>query len=137
AEEVGALVYGVDADLSAVAWCQANIKGHFAARDAAQPLEVYNWVNEMTRGALADMAVNSASCDGTEMSSVVSLRDGGKALFFGMRTSFQKTVLGAEGIGKDVILLMGSGYVPGHAELMLNLLRSHKPLKRWFEEKYG
>ncbi|MBI2339569.1 MAG: L-erythro-3,5-diaminohexanoate dehydrogenase [Deltaproteobacteria bacterium] len=137
AEEVGALVYGVDADLSAVAWCQANIKGHFAALDATHPMEVYTWVNEMTRGALADVAVNSASIEGTEMSGVVSCRDGGKALFFGMRTSFQKTVLGAEGIGKDVLLLMGSGYVPGHAELMLNLLRNHKPLQKWFEEKFG
>ncbi|MBI4412217.1 MAG: L-erythro-3,5-diaminohexanoate dehydrogenase [Deltaproteobacteria bacterium] len=137
AEEIGALVYGVDADGEAVKWCQASVKGHFAALDAAHPMEVADWVHEMTRGALVDVAINSASVEETEMSAVTSCRDGGKALFFGMRTSFQRTVLGAEGIGKDLLLLMGSGYVPGHAELMLNLLRSHKPLKKWFEEKYG
>ena len=137
AEELGGLIYGVDADADSVNWCRAHLKGHFSSLDALNPVEVSRWVHEVTRGAYVDVAINAASIEGCEMSAVTSCRDGGKVLFFGMRTSFQKVVLGAEGIGKDVMLLMGSGYVPGHAELMLNLLRSHSPLRQWFEEKYG
>jgi len=44
--------------------------------------------------------------------------------------------LGADGVGKDVTLLMGNGYVPGHAQLTLNLLRSEPALLRLFETRY-
>lgn len=133
----GAVVYGVDSYKGSVDWCRKNLKGHFEVVDAADPVALSEWVEEQTKGSFVDMAIHATNVDNTEMGAILSCRDGGRALFFGMHTSFQKAVLGAEGVGRDVTLLMGSGYVPGHAELTLNLLRQHGFLKEWFEEKYG
>ena len=36
-----------------------------------------------------------------------------------MATSFPAAALGAEGLAADVTMLIGNGYVPGHAELAL------------------
>ena len=38
-------------------------------------------------------------------------------IFFSMATSFSAAALGAEGLAADVTMLVGNGYVPGHAEL--------------------
>jgi len=67
---------------------------------------------------------------------IVQEIDGGRCLFFGMATSFQQAALGAEGVGKDVMLLIGNGFVPGHAETMLDLLRETEALHHWFKESY-
>jgi L-erythro-3,5-diaminohexanoate dehydrogenase len=40
-----------------------------------------------------------------------------------MATSFSAAALGAEGLAADVTMLIGNGYVPGHAEYALRLLR--------------
>jgi L-erythro-3,5-diaminohexanoate dehydrogenase len=45
--------------------------------------------------------------------------------------------LGAEGVAKDVTLLMGNGYLPGHAELALDLLRTDDRLRKLFEARYA
>ena len=36
-----------------------------------------------------------------------------------MATSFSAAALGAEGLAADVTMLVGNGYVPGHADLAL------------------
>ena len=54
-------------------------------------------------------------------------------LFFSMATSFTAAALGAEGVAKDATLLVGNGYVPGHAELTLGLLRRNPALRALFE----
>jgi L-erythro-3,5-diaminohexanoate dehydrogenase len=73
---------------------------------------------------------------GTELSSILAVRDGGKVIFFSMATSFTAAALGAEGVGKDVTMLVGNGYLPGHAELTLDLLRSQPRLRSLFEQRY-
>ena len=45
--------------------------------------------------------------------------------------------LGAEGLAADVTMLVGNGYVPGHAELALDLLRTTPALRAMFEERIG
>ncbi|HBF13189.1 MAG TPA: L-erythro-3,5-diaminohexanoate dehydrogenase [Deltaproteobacteria bacterium] len=133
---LGASVYGVDTSQEAVSWCQENLKGHFGLIDSTQTLKVHEWVHSQTRGTMADVVLHSTNVPDTEMSGILSCREGGTVLFFGMNTSFQRVVLGTEGVGHDVHLVMGSGYVPGHAELMFNLLREHASLKKWFEERF-
>jgi L-erythro-3,5-diaminohexanoate dehydrogenase len=54
-----------------------------------------------------------------------------------MATSFTAAALGAEGIGKDVTLLIGNGYTPGHAELTLELLRQDPKLMEFFVERFA
>ena len=47
-----------------------------------------------------------------------------------MATSFSAAALGAEGLAADVTMLVGNGYVPGHADLALDLLRGPTPAVR-------
>ncbi len=88
-------------------------------------------------GGRFDLVVNCASVPGTEMASILSVKDGGTVLFFSMATSFTAAALGAEGVGKDATLLVGNGYVPGHAELTLGLLRRHPALRAHLEARYA
>lgn len=118
--------------LSGIGLCDAAL-----AVDATRAVEVMEKVSQATGGRLCDLVVNCASVPGTEMATILSARDGGTAIFFSMATSFSAAALGAEGVGKDVTMVIGNGYVPGHADLTLELLRSHPPLRRLFEEKYA
>lgn len=88
-------------------------------------------------GGPFDLVVSCSSVPGTEMASVLAVAEGGTVLFFSMATSFTAAALGAEGVGKDATLLIGNGYVPGHAELALSLLRRHAPLRALFEARAG
>lgn len=106
------------------------------ACDATQAVDVMDAVKAATGGQLVDLVVNCASVPNTEMASILSVRDGGTVIFFSMATSFTTAALGAEGVGKDVTMIVGNGYVPGHADLTLELLRGHAGLRRLFEERY-
>jgi L-erythro-3,5-diaminohexanoate dehydrogenase len=53
-----------------------------------------------------------------------------------MATSFTKAALGAEGIGKDVEMIIGNGYCKGHAELALNIIRQSKYLRDLYTKRY-
>jgi L-erythro-3,5-diaminohexanoate dehydrogenase len=70
------------------------------------------------------------------MSTLLLVRDGGTVIFFSMATSFTTAALGAEGVGKDATLLIGNGYVPGHADLALGLLRKNPLLRAHFEARF-
>ncbi len=136
-ERMGAKLFGIDASEEAVDWCRQNLCGTFAVCNAADGLSTFEWAQKVTSGQMMDLVINTASLEGTEMGSILAGREGGEVLFFGMNTSFQKAILGAEGVGKNVELVIGNGFVPGHAELMLGLVKSHQPLKKWFEEKFS
>jgi len=88
-------------------------------------------------GGPYDLVVNCASVPGTEMAALLPVRQGGTVIFFSMATSFTAAALGAEGVGRDALLVIGNGYVPGHAELTLGLLRRHPALRAHFEERYA
>ena len=66
----------------------------------------------------------------------LTVRDDGVVYFFSMATSFTKAALGAEGIGKDVTMIVGNGYTKNHAEITLNVLRENPKLRKLFDEKY-
>jgi len=70
------------------------------------------------------------------MASILSVKNGGAVIFFSMATSFTAAALGAEGVGKDVTMIVGNGYVPGHADLTLDLLRRNPKLRGLFEQRY-
>lgn len=108
----------------------------FAKVDATQGVEVMETVSKLTDGKLADLVVNCASVPNTEMAAILSVRDGGTVIFFSMATSFTSAALGAEGVGKDVQMIVGNGYVPGHADLTLELLRRQDGLRKLFEQRY-
>lgn len=53
-----------------------------------------------------------------------------------MATSFTKAALGAEGVGKDVDMIIGNGYTKGHAEITLQELRENEAIRNLFDQKY-
>jgi L-erythro-3,5-diaminohexanoate dehydrogenase len=54
-----------------------------------------------------------------------------------MSTDFTKAALGAEGVGKDIKLMIGNGYVKGAPKLALNLLRENEELRKFYIKKYS
>ncbi|MEX2104853.1 MAG: L-erythro-3,5-diaminohexanoate dehydrogenase, partial [Bacilli bacterium] len=104
--------------------------------DATDTVGVYEKIKELTDGRMADLTINCVNVPQTEMSSILSTRDGGIIYFFSMATSFTAAALGAEGIGKDVTMIVGNGYVPGHAECALESIRSHQGVKDYFLGAY-
>ena len=92
---------------------------------------------ELTNGELFDVVINCVSIENTEMASILSCKDDGVVYFFSMATSFTKAALGAEGVGKDVTMIIGNGYTKGHAANTLQCLRENPGLKALFEEMYA
>jgi L-erythro-3,5-diaminohexanoate dehydrogenase len=86
-------------------------------------------------GPASDVTVVCVDVPGTEGGAILSTATGGTVIFFSMATSFSAAALGAEGLGADVTMLVGNGYVPGHAEQALDLLRSAPGVRSLFERR--
>ena len=104
--------------------------------DATDGVRIYEKVNEITGGHLADVVINNVNIPNTEMASIMATRDGGVIYFFSMATSFTKAALGAEGIGKDVEMIIGNGYTKGHAAIALQTIRESDQLRKLFNQLY-
>ena len=104
--------------------------------DCTKPVEVMEAAlaaNDGKEYDISNCCVNIESC---EMSAILPVHDDGLVYFFSMATSFTKAALGAEGIGKDVTMIVGNGYTKNHAEITLNVLRENPKLRKLFDEKY-
>ena len=108
----------------------------FFVADAGNPVEVLEKALECNDGKEYDVAINVVNIHGTEMSTILPVRDGGLVYFFSMATSFTRAALGAEGVGKDVTMMIGNGYTKHHAEFTLQELRESKALREIFEKSY-
>ncbi len=104
---------------------------------ATDAVACYEKISELTGGKLADLVINCVNVPNTEMSSIMMTRNGGTVYFFSMATSFTKAALGAEGIGRDVNMIIGNGYTKDHAEITLNLLRESETIRRMYEKTYS
>jgi L-erythro-3,5-diaminohexanoate dehydrogenase len=104
--------------------------------DATNVMDVYNKVMAITRGRGTDVTINNVNVPSTEMTSILITKGQGYVYFFSMATSFTKAALGAEGVGKDIQLIVGNGYAKGHAELTLNIIRESKEVRDLFEKLY-
>lgn len=124
-----------EASLGRVVEC--GFASHAFACDATQPLEVFERVSELTGGKLADITINCVNIPGTEMASIMATRDKGIVYFFSMATSFTAAALGAEGIGKDVTMIIGNGYTEGHAQIALATLRESPVLMEMFVRRWA
>jgi L-erythro-3,5-diaminohexanoate dehydrogenase len=108
----------------------------FVAADARDSLAVADKFAALAPD-LADLTVNCVNVAGTEPASILCTKDGGTIYFFSMCTSFTAAALGAEGLGKDVTMIVGNGYAPNHAATSLETLRNHPALYAHFMERYG
>ncbi|KKY02612.1 L-erythro-3,5-diaminohexanoate dehydrogenase [Paraclostridium benzoelyticum] len=104
--------------------------------DAQDPNAVLNKVLQVNNGKEVDLAINCVNVPNTEMSTILPVRDGGIVYFFSMATTFTKAALGAEGVGKDVDMIIGNGYTKGHADVTLTALRESENLKNIFKKLY-
>lgn len=104
--------------------------------DASDALDIMHKVEEATGGKMADVTINCVNIPHTELSSILATRDGGIVYFFSMATSFTAAALGAEGVGKDLLMIVGNGYTRDHAAISLNIMRESPVLRKIFEELY-
>lgn len=104
--------------------------------DATKPMEVLNAVLAANDGKEVDVAINCVNVPNTEMSTILPVKDFGIAYFFSMATSFTKAALGAEGVGKDITMIVGNGYTVDHADITLQELRESAALREIFNELY-
>lgn len=115
----------------------AGLCDGYLAVDAGDALAVRAAVEAWTRGQLCDAVVHMASLPNTEMAAILSTKPMGTCLFFGMATHFAQVALGAEGVGADIDLQIGNGYVTGHADLALDLVRRQPQTRALLERRLG
>ncbi len=114
-----------------------GLADEYFAADATDAIYIYEKIMELTDGKLADVVINCVNIENTEMASILACKDDGTVYFFSMATSFTKAALGAEGVGKDVNMIVGNGYCKGHAAISLQVLRECEALKDLFAEMYA
>lgn len=115
----------------------ANLADEYIVADATNAVEMMEKVAAVTNGEMADIVINTVNIPNTEMSSILVTKDDGIVYFFSMATSFTKAALGAEGVGKDVNMIVGNGYTKGHAAISLNLMRESETLRKIFTDLYA
>lgn len=109
---------------------------HFIVADARNALEISEKLAAVAP-QLADLTINCVNVPGTELGSILCTKQDGTVYFFSMSTSFTAAALGAEGVGKDVTMIVGNGYARGHADTALQTLRDHPPIHAYFRETYA
>jgi L-erythro-3,5-diaminohexanoate dehydrogenase len=127
---VGVVPHRAEAELLAT----SGLADHVVVADARDPVAL----RDAVRGVLpegADVTVVCVDVPGCEGGAILATADGGTVVFFSMATSFSAAALGAEGLAADVTMLVGNGYVPGHADAALALLRSTPGVRSLFERR--
>ncbi|HEY2507351.1 MAG TPA: L-erythro-3,5-diaminohexanoate dehydrogenase [Streptosporangiaceae bacterium] len=101
--------------------------------DARDPVGVSGAIARA--GGPADVTVVCVDVPGCEGGAILSTAAGGTVIFFSMATSFTAAALGAEGVAADVTMLVGNGYVPGHAQLAVDLIRTEPGVRGIFQRR--
>jgi L-erythro-3,5-diaminohexanoate dehydrogenase len=112
----------------------AELADAVVVADARDPVATAAAVTEALGGP-ADVTVVCVDVAGCEHGAILATADGGTVVFFSMATSFAAAALGAEGLAADVTMLVGNGYVPGHAAFALDLLRADAGVRRLFQAR--
>ncbi len=129
----GTIIGVVPAEAEAAAVGQAGLADQVVIADARDPVALAGAVR--SAGGPAAVTVVCVDVPGCEGGAVLATAPGGTVIFFSMATSFSAAALGAEGVAADVTMLIGNGYVPGHAELALDLIRSEPGVRALFEAR--
>jgi L-erythro-3,5-diaminohexanoate dehydrogenase len=138
AKRRGARILGVEShapyaeELRALGVCDEIL-----SLDARDPVAVRGAVLAANGGNEVDLSISCVNVPDTEMSAILVTKDRGVSYFFAMSTSFTKAALGAEGVSKDVDLVIGNGYAHGHADHTLQMLRDLPEVRALFEKRYG
>jgi len=114
---------------------RAGLADEVVLADARDPVALSEAVTGALGGRQADVTVVCVDVPGCEHGAVLCTADGGTVVFFSMATSFSAAALGAEGLAADVTMLIGNGYLPGHAGYALDLLRAEPAVRAMFEAR--
>jgi L-erythro-3,5-diaminohexanoate dehydrogenase len=112
---------------------QSPLVDEIVIADARDPVGLAEKVE--AAGGPADVTVVCVDVAGCEGGAILSTKQGGTVIFFSMATSFSAAALGAEGLAADVTMLVGNGYVPGHADFALDLIRTTPSVRQLFERR--
>ena len=124
------LVALVPTEAEADAVRAAGLADEIVVADARNPVAVAEAV-----GDRVDVTIVCVDVPGCEHGAVLATADGGTIVFFSMATSFSAAALGAEGLAADVRMLIGNGFVPGHAAFALDLFRETPCVRELFERR--
>ena len=120
-------------DAEAALLRDAGLADDVVVADARDPLALRDAV--LSAGGPADVTVVCVDVPGCESGAILATAPRGSVIFFSMATSFSAAALGAEGLAADVQMLIGNGYVPGHAEHALDLVRTDAGVRGLFERR--
>jgi L-erythro-3,5-diaminohexanoate dehydrogenase len=123
----------VRTEAEAAALARAGVTDEIAVADARDPVGTAAAVT--AAGGPAGVTIVCVDVPGCEGGALLATAQGGTVIFFSMATSFTAAALGAEGLAADATMLVGNGYVPGHAELALNLIRAEPGVRAMFEAR--
>ena len=112
---------------------EAALADEIVVADARDPLALR--VAVTGAGGPADVTVVCVDVPGCEGGAILSTAPSGTVIFFSMATSFSAAALGAEGLAADVTMLVGNGFVPGHAAYAIDLLRTSYGVRSLFERR--
>jgi L-erythro-3,5-diaminohexanoate dehydrogenase len=129
----GTVIGVVPAEPEAAAVRAAGLADQVVIADARDPVALAEAVH--AAGGPAAVTVVCVDVPGCEGGAVLATAQGGTVIFFSMATSFTAAALGAEGMAADVTMLIGNGYLPGHAALALDLIRAEPGVRRLFEAR--
>jgi L-erythro-3,5-diaminohexanoate dehydrogenase len=114
---------------------RSGLADRVAVADARDPVALEAAVR--AAGGPADVTVVCVDVPGCEHGAILATAQGGTVVFFSMATSFPAAALGAEGLAADVTMLIGNGYVPGHARTALDLVRGSAAIRELFTARLG
>jgi L-erythro-3,5-diaminohexanoate dehydrogenase len=117
-------------ETEAAAVREGGLADAVAIADARNPVAVAEAVGEPVT-----ITVVCVDVPGCEHGAILATAAGGTVIFFSMATSFPAAALGAEGLAADVTMLIGNGYLPGHAEFAVDLVRRVPAVRRLFESR--
>jgi L-erythro-3,5-diaminohexanoate dehydrogenase len=126
---IGVVPHQAEADLLTA----AGLADEVVIADARDPIALRDAVT--AAGGPADVTVVCVDVPGCEGGAILATDNRGTVIFFSMATSFSAAALGAEGLAADVTMLVGNGYVPGHAQFALGVLRSNAGVRKLFESR--
>ncbi len=113
---------------------QAGIFDQVVVTDAYQSLKALKEI--FSDGRLADITINCINTPGTETVSILATRHGGTVFFANLASNYNSASLTAEGIGRDLQIFAYKGYLDGHAEFAIQLLRQHPALRRMLAARF-
>jgi L-erythro-3,5-diaminohexanoate dehydrogenase len=113
---------------------KADLADGVVVADARNPVGLAEAIHEAIGGP-AEVTVVCVDVPGCEHGAILATAPGGTVVFFSMATSFSAAALGAEGLARDVTMLIGNGYVPGHAAFALEVLQTEQGVRQLFEAR--